>query len=247
MEQICIELNNVSKSFKIEKPHGISKLIEKSLFSEETKTFFAVDSISFSVKKGEVLGIIGLNGSGKSTLLRLISGIYRPDSGTINTVGKLSPLMQLGAGFQAELDCRDNIIMNGLLVGMSKSEIQGKIDSIIKYAELEKFQGQKLKHLSSGMRARLAFATAIQIDSGIFLIDEILSVGDKDFQKKSYDKILSLKNEGKTILHTTHNLSRVSELSDRVLLIHQGKLIKIGKPDEVLQKYNEITKKPKKT
>lgn len=193
MDQICIELNNVSKSFKFDKPHGISKLIEKSLFTEGTKTFLAVDSISFSVKKGEVLGIIGLNGSGKSTLLRLISGIYRPDSGTINTVGKLSPLMQLGAGFQAELDCRDNIITNGLLVGMTKSEIQGKIDSIIKFAELEKFQGQKLKHLSSGMRARLAFATSIQIYSEIFLIDEILSVGDKEFQKKSFDEILSLK------------------------------------------------------
>ena len=241
MEQNCIELNNVSKSFKIVKPHGISKLIEKSISSEELKIFLALDSISFSVKKGEVLGIIGLNGSGKTTLLRLISGIYQPDSGTIIVDGKLSPLMQLGAGFQAELDCLDNILANGLLVGMSKSKIQGKVDSIIKFAELEKFQGQKLKHLSAGMRARLAFSTAIQIDSEIFLIDEILSVGDKDFQKKSYDKILSLKNEGKTILHATHNLGKLADLSDRVVLLHKGKMVTVGNPDEVISKYKEIT------
>jgi len=240
MEQVCIELSNVSKSFKIDKPHGISKLTERSLYPENNKTFLAIDSVSFSVKKGEVLGIIGLNGSGKTTLLRLISGIYQPDSGYLKIKGKLSPLMQLGAGFQADLDCRDNIIINGLFLGMSKSEIQGKVDSIIKFAELEKFQGQKLKHLSSGMRVRLAFSTAIQIDSEIILIDEILSVGDKDFQKKSYDEILSMKKKGKTILHATHSLGRLADLSDRVLLIHEGKVKMIGNPDEVIQKYNEM-------
>lgn len=240
MEQVCIELNNVSKSFKIDKPHGISKLIERSSYPENNKTFLAIDSVSFSVKKGEVLGVIGLNGSGKTTLLRLISGIYQPDSGSIKINGKLSPLMQLGAGFQGDLDCRDNIIINGLLLGMSKSEIEDKVDSILKFAELEKFQGQKLKHLSSGMKARLAFATSIQIDSEIFLIDEILSVGDKDFQKKSYDEILSMKKEGKTILHATHSLVKLADLSDRVLLIRDGKVSMIGNPDEVIKKYMEM-------
>lgn len=240
MEQVCIELSNVSKSFKIDKPHGISKLIERSSYPENNKTFLAIDSVSFSVKKGEVLGVIGLNGSGKTTLLRLISGIYQPDSGSIKINGKLSPLMQLGAGFQGDLDCRDNIVINGLLLGMSKSEIEDKVDAILKFAELERFQGQKLKHLSSGMKARLAFATSIQINSEIFLIDEILSVGDKDFQKKSYDEILSLKKKGKTILHATHSLGKLADLSDRVLLIRDGKASMIGNPDEVIKKYMEM-------
>ncbi len=240
MENYVIKVNNVSKSFKIGKPRGVTKFIENTISQKDQKTFLAVDSVSFSAKKGEVLGIIGLNGSGKTTLLRLIAGVYQPDSGSIEIDGKISPLMQLGAGFQGDLDCRDNIVVNGLLLGMQKSEILGKIDSIIQYAELEKFQGQKLKHLSSGMRARLAFGAALQMKSQIFLIDEILSVGDKDFQKKSYDSMLSLKNEGKTILHATHNLNRLVEFSDKILLIDQGKIISIGDPNTILEKYKKL-------
>jgi len=240
LENFSLEINDVSKSFKIDRPRGVSKLVERSTYPENIKKFLAVDSVSFSMKKGEVLGIIGLNGSGKTTLLRLIAGVYQPDSGQIKVNGKLSPLMQLGAGFQGDLDCLDNIIINGLLLGMSKSEIQKKVDSIIKFAELEKFQGQKLKHLSTGMRARLAFGISIQVDSEIFLIDEILSVGDKNFQKKSYDAMLSLKKEGKTILHATHNLNRLVEFSDKILLIDQGKVISIGDPNTILEKYKKL-------
>jgi len=235
-----IEVNNISKSFKIEKPHGISKLIERSMNLEKNKKFLAVDSVSFSVKKGEILGIIGPNGGGKTTLLRLVASVYQPDSGFIKINGRLSPLMQLGAGFQAELDCRDNIMINALLLGMPKWKIQEKIDSIIEFAELEKFQGQKLKHLSAGMRIRLAFATAIHIDSEILLIDEILAVGDRDFQKKSYDAILSMKKKGKTILYATHGIEKLRDLSDRVLLLNKGKVIMIGEPEEVVKKYIEM-------
>lgn len=239
MENV-IEVNNISKSFKIEKPHGISKLIERSMNLEKNKKFLAVDSVSFSVKKGEILGIIGPNGGGKTTLLRLVASVYQPDSGFIKINGRLSPLMQLGAGFQAELDCRDNIMINALLLGMPKWKIQEKIDSIIEFAELEKFQGQKLKHLSAGMRIRLAFATAIHIDSEILLIDEILAVGDRDFQKKSYDAILSMKKKGKTILYATHGIEKLRDLSDRVLLLNKGKVIMIGEPEEVVKKYIEM-------
>jgi len=235
-----IEVNNISKSFKIQGSRGISKLIERSSSSEKNTKFLANDSVSFSVKKGEAFGIIGPNGGGKTTLLRLIAGVYQPDSGFVKINGKLSPLMQLGAGFQPELDCRDNIVINGLFLGMPKSKIEEKIDSIIEFADLEKFQGQKLKHLSAGMKIRLAFSTAIQIDSEILLIDEILAVGDKDFQKKSYDAILSMKKRGKTILHATHNLFKLAELSDQVLLLDKGKINMIGEPKQVIQKYNEF-------
>ncbi len=200
----------------------------------------ALDGISFSVKEGEVLGIIGLNGSGKSTLLRIIAGVYTPNSGSVQINGNMSSLMQLGTGFQNDLDARENIIMNGMLLGLSKSKITGMVEKIIKFAELENFSNLQLKHYSSGMRSRLAFSTAMQIDSDILLVDEILSVGDKEFQKKSYDAFLSLKKEKKTILHATHNTNKLLEFSDRVLLLQKGKKVMLGKPDEVIKKYGEI-------
>jgi len=239
MENPAIVVNNISKTFKISKPDGILKLFQKKS-NHQLKTLVAIDDVSFTVQKGEVLGIIGLNGSGKSTLLRIIAGVYKPDSGSIQLNGSLSSLMQLGAGFQGDLNSRENIIIDGMLLGLRKSEIQQKVDSILKYAELEKFVNMKLKHYSSGMRARLAFATSMQIDPDILLLDEIQAVGDKNFRKKSYDTFLSLKNKNKAIIHATHNLDKQSEFSDRLLLLDQGKMIMIGKPDEVIEKYNEV-------
>ncbi len=212
----------------------------KKKSNHQLKTLTALDDVSFTVQKGEILGIIGLNGSGKTTLLRVIAGVYKPDSGSIQINGSLSSLMQLGAGFQGELDSRENIIVNGMLLGLTKSEIQQKVDSILKYAELEKFSNMKLRHYSSGMRARLAFATSMQIDPDILLLDEIQAVGDKNFRKKSHDTFLSLKNKNKAIIHATHNLDKHSEFSDRLLLLHQGKMVMIGKPEEVIEKYNEV-------
>ncbi len=238
MENEAIIVSNVSKKFKIETPRSISSLIKK-IKSKHT-SITALDEISFSVKKGEVLGVIGLNGSGKSTLLRVIAGIYKPDKGEISINGSVSPLLQLGAGFQGDLNARDNIIMNAMLFGLPKSKIEGKIQSIIKYAELEEFSNMKLKDFSTGMRARLAFSSALQIDSDILLVDEVLSVGDKDFQKKSYETFLTMTNDNKTILHATHNLNKISEFSDRVLLLHKGKLVAIGEPKEVIKKYLEL-------
>jgi len=243
MEKPLVVVNKISKTFKINKRIGISKLFQKKINNHQ-KTLVALDDVSFTVQRGEILGIIGLNGSGKTTLLRVIAGVYKPDSGSIQTNGTLSPLMQIGAGFQAEFAARENIIMNGMLLGISKSEIQQKVNSILKYAELEKFSNMKMKHYSSGMRARLAFATSMQIDPDILLMDEIQAVGDKNFRKKSYETFLSLKNNKKAILHATHNLEKLSEFSDRLLLLHQGKMVMIGKPEEVIEKYNEI-KPPK--
>ena len=200
----------------------------------------ALDDISFQVKKGEFLSIIGLNGSGKTTLLRIIAGVYQPNSGSVIISGRLSPLLQLGAGFQHDLNARDNIIMNGMLLGFSKSYIEAKVEKILNYAELEKFSNLPLKHFSSGMRARLAFSTAMQVDPEILLVDEILSVGDKDFRKKSYETFFSYKKNKKTIIHATHNLEKIPELSDRVLLIHKGKIVMLGEPELVIKKYHEV-------
>jgi len=240
MENPAVVVNKISKTFKISTPGGIiSKLFQKKS-NHQLKTLIALDDISFTVKKGEILGIIGLNGSGKTTLLRVIAGVYQPDSGSIQISGRLSSLMQLGSGFQGDLDSRENIIMDGMLLGLTKSEIQQKVDSILKYAELEKFANMKLKHYSSGMRARLGFATSMQIDPDILLLDEIQAVGDKNFSKKSYDTFLSLKDKNKVIIHATHNLDMHSKFSDRLLLLDQGKMVMIGKPEEVIEKYNEV-------
>jgi len=178
----AVDVKNVSKTFKIEKLRGISGITKSSV--NTNKTLVALDDVSFQIQKGEVLSIIGLNGSGKTTLLRIIAGVYLPDKGSVQVNGSLSPLMQLGAGFQNDLNARENIIMNGMLLGLSKNQIESKVDSVIEYAELEKFTKMQIKHYSSGMRARLAFATAMQINPDILLVDEILSVGDKDFRKK---------------------------------------------------------------
>ncbi len=242
----AIVVNKVTKIFNFKRPSKLFGSIRLDT-KKDWKKILALDDISFSVSKGELLSIIGLNGSGKTTLLRTIAGIYEPDLGNIQIQGRIAPLLHLGTGFQGELDANDNITMYGMLLGISKLEIKEKIKEILEFADLENFANMKLKHYSTGMRARLAFSTALQVKPDILLVDEILAVGDKLFKEKSFDAFTSFKKQGKTILLSTHSLSRVSELSDRVLLIHQGKLIKIGKPDEVLQMYNEMTKKAKKT
>jgi ABC-type polysaccharide/polyol phosphate transport system ATPase subunit len=208
--------------------------------SKNNKSFQALLDVSFSIKKGEVFGIIGTNGSGKTTLLRIICGIYKPDKGHVEVKGRLSQLMEIGAGFQKELAAKENIIINGMLLGLSKSQIERKVESIIEYADLKKFTNLILKHYSSGMKARLAFATAMQINPDILIVDEIMSVGDKNFRKKSYETFLSFQKKNKTIIMATHSLGSLSQICDRVLLLNKGKNIMVGKPEDVLKKYQEI-------
>jgi len=236
-------VENLTKHFKMKKPKGRSE--EKGGYISQN-IIKSLDQVSFSVDKGEMLGIIGLNGSGKTTLLRTIAGIYKPDSGSVQVNGKMAPILHIGTGFHHELDARENIIMNGLLLGMTKNEIQQKVDQILEFSELQDFSEMKLKHYSAGMRARLAFSTALEVNPDILLVDEVLAVGDMAFRQKSAEKFLSFKKNGKTILYTTHDLTSISELSDRVLLIHRGKVVKIGKPNEVIQKYKEIVSQQKK-
>jgi lipopolysaccharide transport system ATP-binding protein len=241
-----IEVDHVSKKFKIyhEKRNSIFEVVfgfmNRNLHVENLTV---LDDVTFSVKKGETLGIIGKNGSGKSTLLRLISKIYRPDSGTVKTDGSIVPLLQLGIGFQPELTAIDNIIIYGILLGFTKPWIKSKVPEILQYAELERFADTKIKNFSSGMYARLAFSTAIQVDPDILIVDEILAVGDAEFKQKCNKSFNEIKKKGRTILFVSHDSRQVLEISDRVMLLNQGKLEKIGDPNEVVNYYLASTRK----
>jgi len=240
LQDILLDVQNIVKHFTIKKRKSISKTLQNKAFPLNQLT--AIDGISFKAKKGEILGIIGLNGSGKTTLLRTIAGIYQPDSGKIIRYGSIAPILQLGSGFNFQLTASENIILYGMLLGMSKLEITSKIKKIIEFAELEQFTTMKLKHFSTGMLARLAFSTVLQINPDIFLLDEILSVGDIKFREKTSKVFQSFKENGKTVLYTTHNVDTLPEICDRVLLIQKGKKIMIGNPEEVVKKYREISK-----
>ena len=242
MSENAIEVKNISKIFQINKKHNFFKKFNK-INSKNPQTITALKDISFTATKGEVLGIMGLNGSGKSTLLQIIAGLYRPNSGSVKVNGTLAPILQLGTGFQPELGPRDNIMNYGMLMGLTKNEIKNRIDKIIEFAELEKFSKMKLKNFSTGMRARLAFSTILQINPDILLIDEVLAVGDIKFKEKSYAAFSSFKEKGKTILITSHNTFTLNNICDRILLINKGKMISIGKPKEVIEKYREIVNK----
>lgn len=241
MEQVnAIEVKNLKKYFKIDQPSHIFGR-SNSQKSRHPK-FLALDDISFSVKKGEMLGIIGLNGSGKTTLLRTIAGIYKPDLGSVGVNGTMAPILHIGIGFQPELNAMENIMMYGMLLEIPISKLKGKIDSIIEFAELEKFRHLKLKRYSSGMKARLAFSTALQVNPDILLVDEVLAVGDRRFKEKSFREFASFKKRGKTILYTTHNPEAVYKLIDRLILMHHGKVVAIGDPIETVKKYEELIK-----
>ena len=242
MENIAIEVKRLTKTFRLNKKQFFRNLIN----SKDTQNILKVlDGISFTVSKGEVFGIIGSNGSGKTTLLRTICGIYTPDSGTAKVYAKIAPLLQIGVGFQGDLNAKENIIMNGMLLNIPKSEIEKKIEGIMRYSGLERFSQTKLKHFSSGMRSRLAFAVALNVNPDIILVDEILSVGDRNAKKKSLEEFLKFKNSGKTIVLTSHSIGMISKICDRVLLLEHGRIVMIGKPFEVIEKYKEISlKKP---
>jgi len=245
MSKSAIELKNIYKTFRLnynEKStvyEALSSLKKKNPVSD----FNALTNVSFSVQKGEMLGIIGHNGSGKSTLLKIISKIIEPTSGSIRTEGKVVPFLQLGAGFHPDLTAIENIKMYGMILGMDKEIISKKVLEILKYAELEKFKDAKAKTFSSGMFARLAFATAIQSEPDTLVIDEVLSVGDLDFQQKSFEKFMEIKKSGRTIVYVTHNLEDVLKLCDRAVLMFKGYIADIGDPAVIIDKYRTVVEK----
>ncbi|MEK4128665.1 ABC transporter ATP-binding protein [Solibacillus sp. FSL W8-0474] len=240
MSNIAISIKNVKKSFKIFKDKPLSmkeKLL--NLRSNDHELFQAVNGISLDIKKGETVGLIGHNGCGKSTLLKLISKILYPEEGTIEVNGRISSLIELGAGFHPDFTGRENIYMNGSIFGLSNKEIDAKIDDIIKFSELEHFIENPVRTYSSGMYMRLAFSVAINVNPEILLIDEILSVGDLNFQKKCFEKIEGFKSSGATIVIVAHDLGTLEKICDRVVWVNKGKIVEQGNSDYVINLYNQ--------
>lgn len=202
--------------------------------------FWAVNDVSFELKRGECLGLIGPNGAGKSTLLKMLNGLVKPDKGRITMRGRVGALIELGAGFNPILTARENIYVNGSVLGFTKKEISRKFDAIVDFAEIEEFIYTPVQNFSSGMKVRLGFAVAAQMEPDVLLIDEVLAVGDDMFRRRCYRRIESFQNDGKTILFVSHNMQSVSSICSRALLVHAGKSVLMGEPKEIVNHYHEL-------
>lgn len=241
MSEVAIRVDNVSKLYKLyDKPSDRLKeslgLTRKKLYKEH----YALHNVSFDVKRGETVGIIGTNGSGKSTILKIITGVLNPSGGNVEIDGRISALLELGAGFNMEYTGIENIYLNGTMIGFSREEIDAKMQDILDFADIGDFIHQPVKTYSSGMFVRLAFAVAINIDPEILIVDEALSVGDVFFQAKCYKKFEDFKKMGKTILFVSHDLGSISKYCDRVVLLNRGKKLAEGTPKEMVSMYKRI-------
>ena len=234
-----IALEGVNKIFRL--PHDRKTTLRQrfvSLLQKQTyEELYALRNINLNVNNGEFLGIIGKNGAGKSTLLKLVAKVLEPTSGTISVNGNIAPFLELGIGFQGDLTVKDNIFLYGALLGMSRREIEEKYDWIIDFSGLERFVDAKLKNLSSGMQVRLGFSITVSVESPILLVDEVLAVGDMDFQRKCYDSFENFKKNGRTILFVSHDLIAVEKFCDRVILLDNGQTKEQGRPHDVLAAY----------
>ncbi|MFQ5405848.1 MAG: ABC transporter ATP-binding protein [Candidatus Micrarchaeia archaeon] len=244
MSDFAIKLSNVSKKFDLphEKKTSSLNAVLNAISGEnmDITSFKALDKISFSVKKGESVGILGKNGSGKSTLLKLVAKILGPSTGKVEVQGRIVPFIELGVGFQPDLSARENVFLYGAIMGLSHAQIKKRYDKIVEFAELEKFMDMKLKDFSSGMQMRLAFATAINTDPDILLVDEVLAVGDEAFKCKCIDKIMQLKRKKKTILFVSHSLELVKQVCNRCVLLDGGKLVSAGTTSKVANVYLKL-------
>jgi ABC-type polysaccharide/polyol phosphate transport system ATPase subunit len=237
----AIEVNGISKRFRI--PHEKRVTVYDNIIGKVTgksytyEVFEALKDVTFNVKEGETFGIIGENGSGKSTILKIISGVFVADTGSVKVKGKMAPFLELGVGFQLDLTAVENVYLYGAIMGMNRAEMDAKLNSIFEFAELDRFRDSKLKNYSSGMYARLAFATAISIDPDVLLIDEVLAVGDQAFQAKCHDKINEYKRNGKTIVFVSHSMEAVEEICDNCLMLSNGNMVSIGPTENVISDY----------
>ncbi len=238
----AVSVAGVSKTFRL--PHQqYSTLKERALHPLRRTTYdelHAVQDVTLEIAQGEFFGIVGRNGSGKSTLLKCIAGIYRVDTGRISVAGRLSPFIELGVGFNPDLNARDNVVINAIMLGLSRRQAMRRFEHVVAFAELEGFMDLRLKNYSSGMMVRLAFATAIQVDAEILLIDEVLAVGDAAFQQKCFEEFFRLKREGRTIVFVSHDMYSVERFCDRAMLMERGHMTKIGEPRTIGRAYHEL-------
>jgi ABC-type polysaccharide/polyol phosphate transport system ATPase subunit len=238
----AVTLDGVGKTFRLPQ-RRYSTLKERVLHpfaSTGGQELRALDGVTATLRSGEFFGVVGRNGSGKSTLLKCLAEIYRPDEGTIHVEGRLSPFIELGVGFNPELTARDNVIINAVMLGLSRREARERFDEIIAFAELEEFLDLKLKNYSSGMGVRLAFSVAVQVDADVLLVDEVLAVGDAAFQQKCFDQFSRMRAEGKTIILVTHDMGAVERFCDRAMLLERGRVIALGEPHLIAREYNEL-------
>jgi len=239
---LAVRIQDVSKTFRL--PHQkYSTIKERALHPFRSRTFEelrAARNISVDIAQGEFFGIVGRNGSGKSTLLKCLAGIYEPDEGDIDVNGRLSPFIELGVGFNPELTARENVLINAIMLGLTRKQAKERFDEIIAFAELEEFLDLKLKNYSSGMSVRLGFSVAVQTDADILLVDEVLAVGDAAFQQKCFEQFEQLKAAGKTIVFVTHDMSAVERFCDRAMLIERGEVVSIDEPAKIARQYNQL-------
>ena len=245
MSDNVIKVTNVSKKFRLYHENrttffeAFCGIFDRKQYYEDLQV---LNGISFELKKGEALGILGRNGSGKTTLLRILSKIYKADSGSVEINGTLVPLLALGLGFHPELTATANIYQSSTLLGFDKKEISNQVDEIIKFAELEKFADTKIKNFSQGMLMRLAFSTAVQVNPDILVLDEVVAVGDMNFQKKCFNTIKDFKKRGKSIVLVSHSIRDIENVCDRAIFLNKGNIVKIGPTEEVISEYQNFMK-----
>jgi len=242
-DNVAIKVENVSKDFVLphEKVTSIKSAFTGMFTRNRTKEAqHALKDISFEIKKGEFFGIVGRNGSGKSTMLKILANIYQPTKGKVHTYGKLVPFIELGVGFNPELTGRENVYLNGAMLGFSHKEVAAMYDDIVAFAELERFMDQKLKNYSSGMQVRLAFSMATRSEADILLVDEVLAVGDADFQRKCFEYFRELKRNKKTVVFVSHDMDAIREFCDKAVLIDKSELICEGSSEKVSREYTKL-------
>jgi ABC-type polysaccharide/polyol phosphate transport system ATPase subunit len=244
-ENVAIKVENVSKVYRLA---GASQSLKQKVLEclhrrAVPKMLKAIDDVSFTVNRGETLGIIGANGAGKSTLLALLTKTIFPTQGTIETQGQVSSLLELGAGFHPDLSGRENVFLYGAIMGIPRNRMMERFDAIVEFAGLKDFIDQPVKHYSSGMYVRLGFAVAVEVDPDILLIDEVLAVGDAAFQKKCIDKMREFRRQGKTMLIISHDLQTIQRISDRILFLDRGKMLGLGAPKTMIGEYEGLTRR----
>lgn len=244
-DDVAIKVDKVSKDFVLphEKADSIKSAFTGMLRGKKGRTIekqHALANISFDIKKGQFFGIVGRNGSGKSTLLKILANIYQPTKGSVGVNGRLVPFIELGVGFNPELTGRENVFLSAALLGFAQKEVEAMYDSIVDFAELEKFMDQKLKNYSSGMQVRLAFSVAVRAEADILLIDEVLAVGDADFQRKCFEYFKTLKKNKKTVVFVSHDMSAIREYCDEVVLIEDSKMVEQGPAEKIATLYTKL-------